>query len=67
MSRFSCSAARFREAEVQDLACSDQIVHRARDIFDGHGGIDAMLIEQIDAIGLQMLPEQDGRSRPVTQ
>jgi hypothetical protein len=29
----------------------DQIFDRAGDIFHGHLGVDAMLVEQVDAIG----------------
>ena len=43
------------EAEVFDLARLDQLLHRARDIFDRHVRIDAMLIEQIDAVGSKPL------------
>ena len=43
----------FGEAEVFDLACLDQIFHRSGDVFDGHVGVDAMLIEQVDDIDLE--------------
>ena len=47
--------ARLGKAEVLDLALPDQVLHRARDVLDGHVRIDAVLIEQIDAIGLEPL------------
>ena len=47
--------AGFGQAEVLDLAFADQVLHRARDVLDRHVRIDAVLIEQIDAIGLQPL------------
>src|SRR6185369_12270882 len=47
--------ARFRQAEVPDLAFTNQIPHRSRDVFDRHVRIDAVLIEQIDSIGLEPL------------
>ncbi|MNH03727.1 hypothetical protein D3C79_629980 [compost metagenome] len=43
----------FRQAEVFDLALGNQLFHRAGDLFNGHLGIDAMLIEQIDGLRLQ--------------
>ena len=42
--------ARFREAEVLDLALLNQFLHRARNVFDRHVQVDAMLIEKIDGI-----------------
>ena len=47
--------AGFRQAEVLDLAFLDQILHRARDILDRHVRVDAVLIEQIDHVGLEPL------------
>jgi hypothetical protein len=47
--------SRFGKAEVLHLALLDQLLHRARHIFDGHVGIDAMLIEQVDDIDLEPL------------
>lgn len=38
-----------------DLALGDQILDGAGDVFDGHLGINAVLIKQIDAIGAQTL------------
>ncbi len=43
------------EAEMPDLALLDQLLHRAGDILDRHVGIDAVLVEQIDDVGLQSL------------
>jgi hypothetical protein len=42
-------SAGFGEAEVLDLAFLDQVLDGAGDIFDGHVGIDAVLVEKIDA------------------
>src|SRR5215203_2735766 len=39
-----------REAEKADLPFAHQVGHRADDIFDRHLWVNAMLIEQIDAI-----------------
>ena len=46
---------RLREAEVFDLAFRDQLFDRARDVLDRHVGIGAVLIEEIDAIGVEAL------------
>ena len=46
---------RFRETEVQHLALSDQLLDRAGDVLDRHVRIDAMLVEQIDAVGAETL------------
>src|SRR5271166_2146726 len=45
----------FREAEVPHLALLDKIFHSAGGFFDGHVGIDAVLIEQVDHIGPETL------------
>jgi hypothetical protein len=45
--------SRFRQAEVPDLAFVDQIPHGAGHVFDWHLRVDAMLVEQVDAIRLQ--------------
>src|SRR5829696_5589789 len=45
----------FGKAEVLDLAFLDQLLHRAGNVFDRHARIDAVLIEEIDAVGLQAL------------
>ena len=52
--------AGFREAEVFDLPFADQILHRARDLFDRHLGIHAVLIEEIDPIRLEPLQRRVG-------
>ncbi len=38
-----------------DLTFPDQLLHRAGDVFDGYVRIDAVLVEQIDTVGLQAL------------
>ena len=38
-----------------DLALLDQLLDGAGDVFDRHVRVDAMLVEQIDTIGLQAL------------
>ena len=52
--------ARFGQAEVLDLAFADQVLHRAGDVLDRHVGIDAVLIEEIDAVGLEPLQRRVG-------
>src|SRR3569832_388542 len=47
--------SRLRKSEVSDFTFCDQILHRARDLFDRHVGIDAMLIKQIDVVSLEPL------------
>src|SRR5439155_24459758 len=47
--------SRFGEAEVLDLALLNQLLHRPRDVLDGHVRIDAVLVIQIDGIDLQPL------------
>ena len=44
----------FRKAEVLNLALLNQVLHRSRDVLDGHVRVNTVLIEQIDNIG----PEQ---------
>lgn len=44
---------RLGEAEVAHLARFHQVLDGAGNLFDGHGWIDAMLIEQVDMIGAQ--------------
>src|SRR3954454_3083076 len=46
---------RLREAEVQDLSRLDQILDHASHVFDGHGGINPVLVIEIDAVGLETL------------
>ena len=40
--------AGFRQAEVLDLAGLDELLDGSGDVFDGHVGIDAVLIEEVD-------------------
>jgi len=40
---------------VFDLALVDQLPHSPRDVLDRYGWIDAVLIEQIDRLDLQVL------------
>ena len=54
--------ARLGEAEVLHLALLDQLLDRAGDVFDRHVRVDAMLIEQVDAVGPQALERR--RRRP---
>src|SRR2546422_5283799 len=44
---------RLGKTEVPDLACLDQIFHRSRHVLDGYVGINAVLIEQVDPVGLE--------------
>src|ERR1700730_13298775 len=45
--------ARFGQTEVLDLAFANKILYRARDVLNWDVRIDAVLIEQIDPIGLE--------------
>ena len=45
----------FGKAEVLHLALLNQFFHRSRNVFDRHVGVNAVLIEQVDDIGLQAL------------
>ena len=59
--RIVCDAG-FGQAEVFHLALGDQVFHGAGYVFDGHGGIDAVLVEQVDPVGAQPLQHRiDGR------
>src|SRR6267143_3489046 len=49
------SARGFRESEVLHLALMDEVFHGSGDVFDRHVGIYAVLIEQVDDIGLEAL------------
>ena len=40
----------FGHPEVPDLADGDELLHRAGDILDRHIGVDAVLVEQVDAL-----------------
>lgn len=42
--------AGLREPEIADLAGPDEVSDRSRDLLDRHGRIDAVLVEQVDAI-----------------
>jgi len=50
----------FRKSEVPDLAFLNQILNRSRHVFDWHLRINAMLIEEIDVVGLQSLERRFG-------
>jgi hypothetical protein len=43
----------FRKSEVLYLALLDQILHRARHVFNRHVRIDTVLVEQFDHVGLE--------------
>jgi hypothetical protein len=45
--------AGFGEAEVPDLALLNEVLHGSGDIFNRHVGVDAVLIEEVDDIGLK--------------
>ena len=45
----------FGEAEVIDLALGDEVFDGARDVFDRDVRIDAMLVEEVDAVGAETL------------
>ena len=47
--------ARFGQAEVLHLALLDQLLHRARDVFDRHVRVDPVLVEEIDDVDPQPL------------
>lgn len=47
--------ARFGQAEMQDLAFGDHVADAAGDSLDWHGGIDAVLVEKVDPVGLEAL------------
>src|ERR1700733_13170937 len=54
---FVCATNRldagFGEAEVPDLALLNEVLHGSGDILNRHVGIDAVLIEEVDDIGLE--------------
>src|ERR1039458_9562778 len=52
----------FGQAEVLDLAFLDELFDGAGDVFNAHVWIDAVLIKQIDHIGLQPLEHRVGNS-----
>ena len=43
------------ETEVPDRALLDELVDRAGDVLDRHGGSDAVLVGEVDTVGLQAL------------
>jgi hypothetical protein len=45
--------ARLGQAEMLHLARRDEVAHRARHLLDRHGGIDPVLIEQVDRLDPQ--------------
>jgi hypothetical protein len=47
--------ARLGKAEMLDLACRDEVFHRACHIFDRYIRVNAMLVIQIDNVGFQAL------------
>ena len=52
--------AGFGQAEVLDLAFLDQVLHRAGHVLDRHVRIDAVLVEQVDAVGPEPLERAFG-------
>ena len=48
-----CVRPHLRQAPVQDLALRHQVLDRAGDILDRNLRVDAVLVEEIDAIGAQ--------------
>ena len=52
--------AGFREPEMLDLALANQVLHRTRDVFDRNVRVDAMLVEQVDAIRPKSLQRRVG-------
>ena len=43
----------FGQTEVANLASLDQVTDRACDVLDRHLGVDAVLVEQVDPVGVQ--------------
>jgi hypothetical protein len=60
-----CLDSWFRKAEVLHLTLLNEILHRSRDVFDGHVRVNAVLVEQIDDIGLESLEGGLGDFRDV--
>ena len=48
-------SAGFGEAEVFDFAGGDEVPDGSGYVFNGHFGVDAVLVEEIDAVGLEAL------------
>ena len=44
--------ARFGQAEIAHLAGGNQVFYRTRHLFHRHGGIDAVLVQQVDVVGI---------------
>jgi hypothetical protein len=53
MSTANRRSSRLRQTQMSDFPLLNQIFHCSGDILDRHFGIDAVLIEQVDAIGPQ--------------
>ncbi len=53
MSAANVRCASLRHTEVLDLTFLNQLLHRACNVFDWHIRIDAVLIEQIDYVGVE--------------
>lgn len=53
----------FRQPPVSDLPLGDEILQGARDIFDRHARINAVLIEEVDAVSSKPL-QRCVRNRP---
>ena len=45
----------FRQAEVLDLACPDQVLDRSGHVFDRHVRVDAVLIVEVDGFDAEPL------------
>jgi hypothetical protein len=48
----------FGQAEVLDLAHLDEVLDRSGHLFDEHLGVDPVLVEQVDGVGLE--PREGG-------
>jgi hypothetical protein len=55
VSAATCSCTCFGEAEVLYLACLNLGLDCAGGLFDGSVGVDAMLAEEVDGVGLRQL------------
>jgi hypothetical protein len=45
--------ARLGQPEVPDLPILDESLHRAGDVLDRYVGVDTVLVEQVDVVGLE--------------
>jgi hypothetical protein len=56
------------QAEVIDLAFLDQLLHGPGHLLDGHGRVDAVLVEEVDGLDpeppLRFVRPSSGVSRP---